>query len=66
MISNKVTVTIIVKIHVEYKMTKVFSYKVPFNTLEKAYENITDTSYPDWNDDKPLMNWLNELSNIKK
>ena len=30
------------------------------------YENITDTSYPDWNDDKNLMNWLNELSSINK
>lgn len=55
--------------HSSVKTTEIYarvSTKNKREALEKAYENITNISYPDWNDDKPLMNWLNELSNIKK
>lgn len=55
--------------HSSVKTTEIYARVCTRNkreALEKAYENITDTCYPDWNDDKNLMNWLNELSNIKK
>lgn len=55
--------------HSSVKTTEIYAKVCTKNkreALEKAYENITDTSYPDWNDDKNLMNWLNELSSINK
>lgn len=55
--------------HSSVKTTEIYARVCTRNkreALEKAYEDITDTCYPDWNEDKNLMNWLNELSNIKK
>ena len=50
----------------QLKFMQMFVQKNKREALENAYENITDTCYPDWNDDKTLMTWLNELSSIKK
>ena len=55
--------------HSSVKTTEIYAKVCTKNkreALENAYENITDTCYPDWNDDKALMTWLNELSSIKK
>lgn len=34
--------------------------------LEKVYKNVTDDKGPDWNEDKDLMNWLNQISKSKE
>lgn len=55
--------------HSSVKTTEIYAKVCTKNkreALEKAYEDITDTNYPDWNEDKDLMKWLNELSNTKK
>ena len=44
--------------HSSVKTTEIYAKVCTKNkreALENAYENITDTCYPDWNDDKTLM-----------
>lgn len=50
--------------HVDLKTTEIYARhdtEVKRKAIEKAFPNIVDKNLPDWNEDKSLLTWLNNL-----
>ncbi len=50
--------------HVDLKTTEIYARhdtEAKRKAIEKAFPNIIDKNLPDWNEDKSLLSWLNNL-----
>lgn len=50
--------------HVDLKTTEIYARhdtEAKRKAIEKAFPNIVDKNLPDWNEDKSLLTWLNNL-----
>jgi site-specific recombinase XerD len=50
--------------HVDLKTTEIYARhdtEAKRKAIEKAFPNIVDKNLPDWNEDKSLLSWLNNL-----